>query len=1757
MEMNTIQRLTDARNCIEGKIVATVLALLMALSFLNVSVFADAAYADGNFDVEVGEKAEMPRADRPAASAAGDTGATGAAPSANEKVGDENPGELSGTQDGASSALPPMAGSQFEDGATLTARAEGVTVELAAFGSLPEGTRLLVEIAETDEAKTAALGSLGENEALFHIYQIALVDEEGAELNLAGARYRLTMTWDGMIASALNVYRVNSIEAAVPVTVERPLTSQGEISPNSLTFMTDHLNAPFAFAMPGKSGSESESPADPADSAGDVPSPEGRDEVSGETAGKDANDPDAASSDATGADEPIETSPRQEVPAGSETTSIDDTANAHQITLYVGETRDLSRFVALGGTWSSENSTVATVTVGGKVTALVAGDTVVRCGEELFNVTVRPAPAVSDEEGPQLAYFYFLPPSEDGLAEDSVSSAATGDVSGAKFLGSGLVRMPYGYESGMTLVNGSVLAESKDADGNIVRDKVVNLDELIVSAPSEQEVALGLRAYYNGSLDEGRSKISYNDITGYSYDAVRIDGKGVCTDYNGQPLQPSSALRVYVQMRIETSDMFTATYKVAAPTGLLTHAVLHKADDPAIELRGYDPEGEGAKLIVVDGATYAGVQHMSESGTDYYFDGWYLDGSYRQRAGAQYGEKASATFYARYLSQEALTATFNADGGAFADGAAVKEARVDAGGTYWLPEAPARFGYEFLGWVNDSTGGHFAADTGLVMGDADASYTASWKASPSSITLDAVQGAFGTGEGTIVLKGVTGGPVDHAAAAMPVRIGYKLVGWNTAADGSGTKLATLPDTFAGGAMTLYAQYEEDPSQYYTVTYRTSSMAVLSQPGSLASESNQLYDRNLIGSDAVGLRGATAASRFPDYYVFSGWYKLNDDGTRDLASSEAALTPEAVAAKLNRVGGNCADTTFEAVFTYSHSSSSDTAPFLVEYYLMGDDGSYSEAPVCTCIDSVSGVLEGQNCAIPERYIGKVNSSSSPNFSFLEPGHGNNGLGIDPIEGFKADRYVMDESLTTMTALCQPGEMLTFKVYLAKRLGIRFEAGAHGELSLEGAEDAAIAGADAIEYHLLRGAVFPQVPVVKPDAGYVFAGWKIGAEDTTESFAHPVERALTATACYEAQEATIAFETNGGSSVEPLVGVTDAAVPGALSTPVRVGYTLQGWYDNRELAGEPLATLPEVFPAGTTTYYAKWTADGARIVFDRNADDATGSQPGIQGVTDGEIAATFPEKAGYAREGYEFAGWNTKADGTGETVTTFPESFAPGVVTYYAQWKLDVRGLSAEVFSSKGTYTGRGRGIALPAALKMKDGETLTLLDADDRSVADPYGFACEVADSAEDLTVIICDAAGTELARIGGVSVVIEPATLTVTTSSVIYPFDGNAATSEGIAVTGLQNGETIGYRAIGQAFQVGDVVDNGFELTWADGTNGYTAKEGNYNVVADLGTIRVVSSACPVKVEGYVGVYDGLEHAVTYEIASEEAQKATISFDGPTAYTDAGNRAITYTVECADHGVITGSIDLKILPRPVSIAVEDSFKVVSTADPAFTGSIVAGDLVNPNDLGAVSFVRTNDAEEIGFYPEVLSASYLRNRNYDVKVIPGTFTIGPAGASVVPPSNPLLPPDSYSSLGAGMPEGADTPATAVAGVVTTMVALERAQAVAEQFGDVAGIILDEGVPMASPVSFSDEEPTVTRVGGEEFIADDATALGAFDEPRCWVHWIMLVGILLTIGYASVVVARRLGYAREISDFDNYLTGTAEAKTPQATRVARRA
>ena len=82
---------------------------------------------------------------------------------------------------------------------------------------------------------------------------------------------------------------------------------------------------------------------------------------------------------------------------------------------------------------------------------------------------------------------------------------------------------------------------------------------------------------------------------------------------------------------------------------------------------------------------------------------------------------------------------------------------------------------------------------------------------------------------------------------------------------------------------------------------------------------------------------------------------------------------------------------------------------------------------------------------------------------------------------------------------------------------------------------------------------------------------------------------------------------------------------------------------------------------------------------------------------------------------------------------------------------------------------------------------------------------------------------------------------------------------------------------------------------------------------------------------------------------------------------------------------------------------------------------------------------------------------------------------------------------------------------------------------------------------APTSTIDDDaaPLAAPDAGEP-IADDGTPMGAFDEPTCWVHWAMLIGILLTAFYGLVAVRRRLGIAHDIDIYEDEVTGRVESR-----------
>ena len=177
--------------------------------------------------------------------------------------------------------------------------------------------------------------------------------------------------------------------------------------------------------------------------------------------------------------------------------------------------------------------------------------------------------------------------------------------------------------------------------------------------------------------------------------------------------------------------------------------------------------------------------------------------------------------------------------------------------------------------------------------------------------------------------------------------------------------------------------------------------------------------------------------------------------------------------------------------------------------------------------------------------------------------------------------------------------------------------------------------------------------------------------------------------EPAELTVTFEANG-SAEYPVEGTmapqtvnakTDTALNANSFT--REGYSFTGWNTKADGTGTPYADKEIVSFDADTTLYAQWTVDPV-ITFVANDGEGT---MGTQTMKPNK--ATVLTANTFTRADYDFAGWNTKADGTGTPYADKASITTSENVTLYAQWalhKYHVRWLNwdGEVLQ-KGDYT----------------------------------------------------------------------------------------------------------------------------------------------------------------------------------------------------------------------------------------------------------------------------------------------------------------------------------------------------------------------------------------------------------------------------------------------------------------------------------------
>ena len=179
------------------------------------------------------------------------------------------------------------------------------------------------------------------------------------------------------------------------------------------------------------------------------------------------------------------------------------------------------------------------------------------------------------------------------------------------------------------------------------------------------------------------------------------------------------------------------------------------------------------------------------------------------------------------------------------------------------------------------------------------------------------------------------------------------------------------------------------------------------------------------------------------------------------------------------------------------------------------------------------------------------------------------------------------------------------------------------------------------------------------GYTFQGWADKADATAANVVWGFQmddHDTTLYAVWKINQYTLTFETNGGSTIDPITQDydSDVTVP---TDPTESCYTFEGWYDNDEFNNE--VTIPTKMPAQNVTFYAKWNIIEKNVTF-----ISDGAEYSISVVVCGTTVEAPKEPA---KEGYTFQGWAT--DEAGKNAATVPFEMGSNDTTFYAIWTIN--------------------------------------------------------------------------------------------------------------------------------------------------------------------------------------------------------------------------------------------------------------------------------------------------------------------------------------------------------------------------------------------------------------------------------------------------------------------------------------------------------
>lgn len=635
--------------------------------------------------------------------------------------------------------------------------------------------------------------------------------------------------------------------------------------------------------------------------------------------------------------------------------------------------------------------------------------------------------------------------------------------------------------------------------------------------------------------------------------------------------------------------------------------------------------------------------------------------------------------------------------------------------------APERTGQKFVGWYLDSA--CTKKVTQIPKGSSgNITVYAKWSPIKYTISFDGNRAASGSMAELTGCKYGTGYDLPANAFARP---GYEFLSWNTAADGSGTSFANQENVKRlsdkdGDVVTLYAQWKK---LKYKVNY------VLDGGVNSAENPTGFY----ITSATVTLLEAQKTG-----YRFSGWYtdaafskKLTqiEKGSYGDITLYAKWTPIKYIIRLDGNGATGGEMADRADRKYDQSYTLPANTYEKNGYTFGGwntaaDGSgtaYANKASVKNLCNEEGqviVLYAQwkktKFTVSYELLGGTNDAANPTGYYITTATIT--LASPVKKGYSFSGWYTDAAYTAKVTQIKKGSFGNITLY-AKWTPIKYTIRLDGNTATDGS----MADREGRKYDQTYS--LPANTFVKN--GYVFAGWNTKADGTGKSYANKAEvknlaytegKIVTLYAQWTKAKYTITYNLKGGTANSPLnpstYTVTTASI--VLEAPVRTGYKFLGWYSDSAYTTKVTKIAKGSY--GNLTLYARWTAIKYNVAFQANG--GTGSMSEMTGCkynTEYKLNQNQFTKA----DGF-FAGWNTKADGSG----TYYAECAPiknltstdgKTITLYAVWKS-----AHEIVDNKMIYNVRAvgqyinwDGVSNVAQFTDYAGNYCFALDSDDR------------------------------------------------------------------------------------------------------------------------------------------------------------------------------------------------------------------------------------------------------------------------------------------------------------------------------------------------------------------------------------------------------------------------------------------------------------